>query len=90
MTKRAGRTVKVSISIDEADLALLKKRADKAFDGNVSAAVAESIAIARELQGRRALADWLGEGRREPTKADLDDIRAEWVSPRPRKRTRAA
>ena len=82
--------MKVSISIDEADLALLKKRADKAFEGNVSAAVTEMIGLARELQGRQALLDWLGEFHAEPTKAELDAIRAEWAGARPRRRTRAA
>ena len=90
MAKRAGTTVKVSISIDKADLAILRKRADKAFDGNVSAAVAELVAIAREQQGRQAVLDWLAEVHPPSTKAELDAIRAEWAVPRPRRRTKAA
>ena len=87
MAKRAGRTVKLSISIDQRDLALLKKRAKKVSGGNISAAITEMIHIAREWEGREALATWLGEGREEPSTKTMDEVRAEW---RGKRRTKAA
>lgn len=91
MTKRAGRTVKLSISLDRQDVELLRKRAAKRSDGNLSAAVSEVIRIAREWEGREALAVWLGEGREEPTEESMAAIRAEWRTPRrPKRRTKAA
>ncbi len=92
MAKRPGRTVKLSISIDRDDLALLKKRAKRVSGGNISAAIADAISIAREWEGRESLAIWLGEGREEPSPETMDVIRAEWraTSRRPKKSTRAA
>jgi hypothetical protein len=91
MPTRPGRTIKLSISIDQDDLALLKKRAKRVSDGNISAAISETIRIAQEWEGRKALAKWLGEGREEPSAETMDDIRAEWRGVRPRKRrTKAA
>src|SRR5262245_24084029 len=40
--KRAGKTVKVSVSLDKDDLAALKKRARESHRGNLSAAFAEA------------------------------------------------
>lgn len=93
MAKRPGRTVKLSVSIDKDDFDLLKKRAERVSGGNISAALTEMIQIAREWEGREALAAWLGEGRDEPSPETMSSIRAEWrVEPRPRrsKRTKAA
>ncbi len=78
MAKRAGRTVKLSISIDRSDYELLRKRAKRVSGGNLSAAITDMIRIAREWEGREALAAWLGEGREEPSRKVLDSIRAEW------------
>jgi len=78
MATRAGRTVKVSISIDERDFELLQKRAKQLSGGNVSAAITDMIHIAREWEGREALATWLGEGRNEPSPESMDAVRAEW------------
>src|SRR5260221_7721207 len=92
MSKRLGRTVKLSISIDQHDLALLKKRAKRVSGGNISAAITEMIQIAREWEGREALAAWLGEGKDEPSESTIAAVRAEGTgSPRPaRKRPEAA
>jgi len=91
MTKRAGRTVKLSISIGRDDLELLKKRAKRVSGGNISAAIADTIRIAREWEGRESLATWLGEGREEPSLETMDAIRDEWRAPkRTKKSTRAA
>jgi hypothetical protein len=84
MVKRAGSTVKLSISLDQRDLELLQKRAKRLSGGNVSAAVTDMIHIAREWEGREALAAWLGEGRDEPSKKTMAAIRAEWA-PVPRR-----
>jgi hypothetical protein len=78
MAKRAGRTVKLSISIEKSDFELLSKRAKKLSGGNVSAAITQMIHAAREWEGREALATWLGEGREEPSSAAMNAIRAEW------------
>jgi hypothetical protein len=90
MAKRAGSTVKLSISLDQRDLELLKKRAKRLSGGNVSAAITDMIHIAREREGREALAAWLGEGRDEPSKTTMDAIRAEWTPVPPRGSTPVA
>jgi hypothetical protein len=91
MAKRPGQTVKLSISLDPSEVALLKERAKRVSGGNISAAVADTIRIAREVEGRQALAAWLGEGREEPSAATMDSIRAEWAgAKRRRRRTKAA
>lgn len=86
MAKRAGRTVKLSISIDRSDFALLSRRAKKVSGGNVSAAITQMIHAAREWEGREALATWLGEGREEPSSETMNAIRAEWAGSARRKR----
>src|SRR5262249_43504540 len=60
MQKRAGRTAKVSISIDREDLKALKQRAKRLHGGNVSAVIAELAADARLLEGMSDLVEWLG------------------------------
>src|SRR5260370_24654192 len=84
MAKRAGRTVKLSISIDKSDFELLTERAKKISGGNVSAAISKMIHAAREWEGREALAAWIGEGREEPSSEAMNAIRAEWRG-RPRR-----
>jgi hypothetical protein len=91
MSKRPGRTVKLSISIDQDDLALLKKRAKRLSGGNISAAITDILRLAREWEGREALAAWLGDGREAPSAEAMNAVRAEWsAAPRARKRTKAA
>jgi len=92
MPSRPGRTVKLSISLDRRDVELLQKRAKHVSGGNISAAITDMIHIAREWEGREALAAWLGEGREEPSAEAMDAVRAEWHgSPkRAKRRTRAA
>jgi len=70
--------VKLSISLDARDLDLLKKRAKRVSGGNISAAIAETIQIAREWEGREELASWLAKGRDAPSTETMDAIRAEW------------
>jgi hypothetical protein len=51
---------KVSISIDDADLRWLKKRAKRLHGGNLSAAVAEGTRLVRHREALGALLDELG------------------------------
>lgn len=74
---RAGRTVKLSISLDRADLALLRKRARRRHQGNLSAVIAEGVRRLQEEEGREALLAWLGESA-IASPAEHDAIRAEW------------
>ncbi len=58
--KRAGRTVKISVSLDVEDVAVLKRRARESYDGNLSAAFAEAARWIRQREARRRLVDLLG------------------------------
>lgn len=68
MQGRAGRTEKVSISIDREDLQALKRRAKRLYEGNLSAVVAELAQDAKLLEGMSDLVDFLG----GPTLTDED------------------
>lgn len=57
---RAGRTIKVSISLDRDDHAVLKRYAAREFDGNLSAAFAEAARVLRQREARDRLIDMLG------------------------------
>jgi len=57
---RTGRTVKVSISIDKGDLAVLKRRARESYRGNLSAAFSEAARLIRQRAARTRLIDVLG------------------------------
>lgn len=82
--------MKLSVSLDPEHHALLEKRAKRLPGGNVSAAIAEALDLAAEWDGRVALAEWLGAPHGEPTRKELDAVRAEWKAPKRRRRTRAA
>lgn len=58
--KRAGKTTKVSVSLDANDLAALKRHARESHGGNLSAAVAEAARWIRQREARRRLVDVLG------------------------------
>jgi len=51
---------KVSISIDDADLKWLKRRARRVHGGNLSAAIAEGTRLVRHNEALGALLDKLG------------------------------
>ena len=57
---RTGKTVKVSISIDKGDLAVLKRRARESYHGNLSAAFSEAARLIRQRAARTRLVDMLG------------------------------
>jgi hypothetical protein len=58
--KRAGRTVKISVSLDRDDVAVLRRRARESFGGNLSAAFSEAARWIRQREARRRLIDALG------------------------------
>ena len=89
MRKRPGVTEKVSISLSRSDLASLKKRAKRLYDGNVSAVIAELAADAALLEGMHELIGRLGGP--SLTDSDRQAIDREWSRPkRPRKNKKAA
>lgn len=57
---RPGKTVKVSISIDREDLAILRRRARESYRGNLSAAFSEAARLIRQRAARTRLIDMLG------------------------------
>ncbi len=58
--RRSGRTIKVSVSLDKADLASLRRAAKRSFHGNLSAAFAEAARWIRQREARRRLIEMLG------------------------------
>jgi hypothetical protein len=57
---RAGKTVKVSVSLDRADLAILKRRAKELHRGNLSAVFGEAARLIAQRDARLRLIDLLG------------------------------
>ena len=82
-------TTKISVSIDQANLAWLRRRAKRIHAGNLSAAVAEATVALRKQE---ALREFLaGEGVPDLDAGALAEIRREWQQPRRRaKKNRAA
>jgi hypothetical protein len=58
--RRAGNTVKVSVSLDKRDLAALRKHAETNHGGNLSAAFADAAKLVRQREARHALVAMLG------------------------------
>jgi hypothetical protein len=81
--RRAGRTVKVSVSLDQKDLATLKLHARTACNGNLSAAVSDAARLLRQRYARDRVIAMLGGS--SLTGADVEAIRAEQEG-EPRKR----
>jgi hypothetical protein len=88
-SSRVQRTEKLSISLDRADLAVLRRHARIRHGGNLSAVIAEVARRLVEEEGRLALVAWLGDADR-PTPAEREAILAEWTAPITRKRRRSA
>jgi hypothetical protein len=84
---RAGRTAKISVSVDRDDLSLMRKRARRLYGGNLSAVVVEGVRRVREEEGREALVAWLGDAA-AATPAERTAIRNEWRSPEARRARR--
>jgi hypothetical protein len=85
---RAGRTEKVSISLERTDLTMLRRRARRFHGGNLSAVIAEGVRRVSEEEGREALVGWLGDAA-GMTAAEQEAVRAEWRADMARRRTRA-
>lgn len=79
MSKRAGVTEKISISVRRSDLASLRRRAKRLYDGNVSAVIAELAADAALLEGMHDLVEHLGGA--SLTDDDRKQLDAEWTPP---------
>jgi hypothetical protein len=60
MTKRAGVTEKLSISLNKSDADVLRKRAKRLYKGNLSAVIVEFAADARRLEAMVSLLGALG------------------------------
>jgi hypothetical protein len=58
--RRAGRTVKISVSLDRDEVAILRRRARESYGGNLSAAFSEAARWIRQREARRRLIDMLG------------------------------
>jgi hypothetical protein len=80
--KRAGRTVKVSISLDVNDIAVLKRRARKSYGGNLSAAFGEAARWIRQREARERLVGLLGGPVLTPDVAAAIDAEQEVLSAR--------
>ena len=90
---RAGKTVKVSVSLNREDVAALKRRADEFHDGNLSAAFAEAARLIRQREARRRLIDKLGGPTLTPEAAAAIDAEQQGgprYEPKKPRRTRAA
>ena len=87
--RRSGRTEKISISLDRADLSMLKKRAGRLHGGNLSAVIAEGVRRVREEEGREALVAWLGDAAKA-TPEQRASVRAAWRDDSARRRRRVA
>jgi hypothetical protein len=80
---------KISISIADADVAWLKKRARKLHAGNLSAAVSEATSLLRHFDAMHGLLDRLGAPRLTEAEVATVDAELSGTSTRP-KRRRAA
>jgi hypothetical protein len=59
-SRRSGRTVKISVSLDREDLRTFRRRAKAVFGGNLSASLSEAARLLRQREARDRLIDWLG------------------------------
>jgi hypothetical protein len=60
MSKRAGVTKKVSLSVHADDLKMLKQRAKRLYDGNVSAVFNDLIALVKRQEAWEKALAWYG------------------------------
>lgn len=91
--RRAGRTVKVSVSLDREDLAALRRRARESYQGNLSAAFAEAARWIRQREARKRLVAALGGPTLTPEAAsdiDVEQAGGPRYEPKKRKRRRVA
>jgi hypothetical protein len=84
--KRAGRTRSISVSLDEATYAALKKRAARLHGGNLSAVIIEMGASAKRLEAMASFAAWAGFA--PLTDEEREEVEREWRAQSPAKRRR--
>ena len=77
MKKRLGGTTHLSISIPTDEAKILKRRAKRAYDGNVSRVVSDAIRYIAYEEGRDALIASFGE-KGKPTLAEAAELDAAW------------
>jgi len=87
MSKRAGVTKKVSLSVHEDDFKILKERAKRLHDGNVSAVFAELIASIKRQEAWDKAVVWYG-APLVMTDRERRQIDRELLGNRPRKTAR--
>lgn len=77
MKKRPGGTAHLSISLPTEEAKILKRRARRAYNGNVSRVVSDAIRYIAYEEGRDALiASFAGRGK--PTPAEALRLDAAW------------
>lgn len=77
MRKRPGGTTHLSISLPTEEAKLLRRRAKRAYNGNVSRVVSDAIRYIAYEEGRDALIASLG-GKGKPTPAEAAELDATW------------
>jgi hypothetical protein len=97
MAARAGITKKVSLSVNQEDLAILKDRARRLYDGNVSAVFADLIARLKRQEAWEKAVAWYGkpivmtdEERAQVDRELLGDSPRQKARPKASRRKRAA
>jgi hypothetical protein len=91
--RRAGRTVKVSVSLNREDVAALKRQAKASYGGNLSAAFSDAARWLRQREARRRLIDALGGPTLTPEAAiaiDAEQAGGPRYQPKKSRRRRAA
>jgi hypothetical protein len=91
--RRAGKTIKVSVSLAKDDVAALKRRAKESYDGNLSAAFSEAARWIRQQEARRRVIDKLGGPLLTPESAaaiDAEQAGGPRYEPKKSRRRRAA
>jgi hypothetical protein len=77
MKKRPGGTTHLSISLPAREAAILRRRAKRVYDGNVSRVVSDAVRYISYEEGRDALIASFGK-RGKPTRAEAAQLDAAW------------
>ncbi len=77
MKKRPGGTTHLSISLPSEEARLLKRRAKRAYGGNVSRVISDAIRYVAYEEGRDALIASFG-GKGVPTADEARRLDADW------------
>lgn len=77
MKKRPGGTTHLSISLPSEEAKILKRRAKRAYGGNVSRVISDAIRYVAYEEGRDALIASFG-GKGTPSPAEARRLDGEW------------